>query len=417
MTGLDELMAEVAATQRAELERLRLEPEIARRVAAAAPARRPTVPWGRSLIFATAGLATLATVLWVGGAGRDHAAEPDHQGTATHLVPSAAELSFVTDGAEVGRHGTGHAGDVLTAGADGPLAATFSDGSQIVLAADTRARVVALDVHGASVALERGTLDVHVIHRAQTHWEITAGPYRVRVTGTRFAVTWDPPARTLAVRLSEGSVEVTGPAMGVESTRVSAGQEMRAGPTGSTVEPVQGEPVQAVAPDVGPAAPRAAAARTAPRPVATNWRALASRARYHEALASAIAGDFGAACRQLSAADLMLLGDVARLDGDAPRAEQAYRSALSRFRGFDRPSFALGVVSFEVRHDYRAAAAWFAGYLREHPTGPLATEAAGRLLESLHRAGETARARTAAAAYLRDHPSGPHAALAHSLAP
>jgi len=403
MNGLDDLMSEVAATQRAELERLRLEPEIARRVATAtdrARSRRPTIVSIRGLGFATAGLATLAAVL-ISGDGRDR--DP------VRTVPAGTELSFITDRAEAGR---GHVGDVLAAGAERPLVATFSDGSEIVLAADGRARVVALDGNGASVALDRGTLDVHVIHRADTHWQITAGAYRVRVTGTRFAMTSDPGARTLAVRLSEGSVVVTGPTLGPEGARVGAGQELRVGPTVSTVESTTaGEPARQVAPAQN------VEAHGAPRPVAADWRALARRARYHEALTSAIAGDFGAACRQLSAADVMLLGDVARLDGDAPRAEQAYRSALTRFRGLDRPAFALGVLAFEARRDYRGAAVWFAGYLREHPTGSLATEAAGRLLEALHRAGETTQARAAAARYLREHPNGPHAALARSLAP
>ena len=132
-------------------------------------------------------------------------------------------------------------------------------------------------------------------------------------------------------------------------------------------------------------------------------------------MAAAVAGNFGAACGELSAADVMLLGDVARLAGDATRAEQAYGHALARFPKLDRPAFALGVMAFEARRDDRAAATWFTRYLREHPTGPLATEASGRLLEALQRGGETARARAAATTYLRQHPDGPHAALARSL--
>jgi transmembrane sensor len=417
MNGLDDLMSEVAATQRAELERLRLEPEIVRRVAAATDSgrgKRPTFFSVRGLTFATAGLATLAAVLWVSGAGREGDGGQDRAVSTMGAVPPRPELSFVTDGVGAGR---GRAGDVLAAGPEQPMEARFSDGSELVLAADGRARVVALHAAGASVALERGKLDVHVIHRPETRWQITADAYRVRVTGTRFAVTWNPPARSLTVRLSEGSVEVTGPGLAPDGARVSAGQELRAGPTGFAVAPArEGAPAPQIAPAPDTAS-SAGATRPVPRPVAAGWRALASRARYHEALSTAIAGDFSAACRQLSASDLMLLGDVARLDGDAVRAEQAYRSALTRFRELDRPSFALGVLAFEARHDYRGAATWFASYLREHPTGPLATEAAGRLLEALHRAGETTRARTAAVTYLRDHPNGPHAALARSLAP
>jgi outer membrane protein assembly factor BamD (BamD/ComL family) len=148
----------------------------------------------------------------------------------------------------------------------------------------------------------------------------------------------------------------------------------------------------------------------------TSWRALARHAQYRDALALAIAEGFDNDCNQLRSDDLVLLGDVARLGGDLKRADQAYRAALRRFPDLDRPAFAMGVMAFEARHDYRDAASWLSRYLRDHPTGPLATEAAGRLLEAWDLAGETSRAREAARNYLRDHPTGPHRALARRLA-
>jgi TolA-binding protein len=206
-------------------------------------------------------------------------------------------------------------------------------------------------------------------------------------------------------------VEVTGPA-GVTSVR--AGQELRADRTGFTVGATEAPAVTPPPSASAPATP-AEALRPSSAP-ARDWRALAKRARYDESLAAAVAGNFDAACGALSAADVMLLGDVARLAGDATRAEQAYGRALARFPKLDRPAFALGVLSFEARHDYRAAATWFARYLREHPSGPLATEASGRLIEALQSGGDSARARAAATTYLRQHPDGAHAALARSLA-
>jgi tetratricopeptide (TPR) repeat protein len=150
--------------------------------------------------------------------------------------------------------------------------------------------------------------------------------------------------------------------------------------------------------------------------MATTWRALARRAQYHQALTLALAEGFDRDCDQLRGDDLVLLGDVARLGGDVRHADQAYRAALRRFPDLDRPAFALGVMAFESRHDYRDAAAWLSRYLHDHPSGPLATEAAGRLLEAWDLAGDTARAREAARNYLRDHPAGPHKALARRLA-
>ncbi|HEX2660681.1 MAG TPA: FecR domain-containing protein [Polyangia bacterium] len=404
MSQLDELMAEVAATQRAELERLQLESEIVRRLSApgsgrrqaAAPARASFFARPLGLVLGSAAVAAVVAALWMHGDGQ----------RADAPATPAPGLAFHVDG--VGR--PGQAGDLLEAGAGHTLAATFSDGSEVVVAAGTRARVVTLDPRGASIALERGRLDVHVVHRAETRWRVTTGAYQVRVTGTRFAVIAPAGDDALVVRMTEGSVEVSGPG-GVTSVR--AGEELHAGPTGFTVAapstPAATAP--AISPASAPSSVEATRASAPPR----DWRALAKRARYEESLAAAVAGNFGAACGELSAADVMLLGDVARLAGDVSRAEQAYGRALNRFPRLDRPAFALGLLAFEGRHDYKAAAAWFSRYLREHPSGPLATEASGRLIEALQQDGEATRARAAAATYLRQHPDGAHAALARSL--
>ncbi len=147
-----------------------------------------------------------------------------------------------------------------------------------------------------------------------------------------------------------------------------------------------------------------------------DWRGLAARAQYRESLAAAVAelngGGWTAGCARLGADDLVLLGDVARLAGDLSRADEAYQSARRRFPSADRPTFALGLIAFEGRHDYGAAAGWFEAYLRRYPRGALAREAAGRLLESRLKAGDDAAARAAATTYLRDFPGGPHAELA-----
>ena len=62
-----------------------------------------------------------------------------------------------------------------------------------------------------------------------------------------------------------------------------------------------------------------------------------------------------AECARLGADDLVLLGDVARLAGDLDRAEEAYRLARRRFPDADRPIYALGLIAFEGRHNYKLA--------------------------------------------------------------
>ena len=140
---------------------------------------------------------------------------------------------------------------------------------------------------------------------------------------------------------------------------------------------------------------------------AADWRVQAARAEYREALAAAVLEGWRAECARLGADDLVLLGDVARLAGDLDRAEEAYRSARRRFPDADRPIYALGLIAFEGRHNYKLAGDLFGSYLRSFPRGPLAREAAGRLIESRLKAGDDLEARRAAGAYLHDFPGGP----------
>ena len=79
----------------------------------------------------------------------------------------------------------GAIGERLAASESAPLALRFSDGSQVTLPPRAQAHVDELDAHGATVALEGGTVEVSVVHRARTRWEIRAGRYHIRVTGTQ----------------------------------------------------------------------------------------------------------------------------------------------------------------------------------------------------------------------------------------
>lgn len=124
---------------------------------------------------------------------------------------------------------------------------------------------------------------------------------------------------------------------------------------------------------------------------------------------------FERACRRLGTEDLIQLGDAARLARRPARAEAAYRAAHQRFPGSDRPVFALGLVAFEQRRDFKAAAHWFDSYARQYPRGALALEAVGREMESWHRAGDDTRARRAARKYLDQAPAGPYAPLARQI--
>jgi ferric-dicitrate binding protein FerR (iron transport regulator)/TolA-binding protein len=437
--GFAGLMKEVAAQQRSELRRMGLTAQVQRRLATGAPSGDSSRKRHRRRSFMLFGAVAFgaAAVLAV-------------------VIRRPAPLSYALALGDSAR--PGQTGELLAASGGRTLAANFSDGSRVVLADQALARVEALDVDGATVALDEGRLEASIVHRAHTRWQIRAGEYRVRVTGTRFLTAWSRASGALTVQLFEGSVIVTGPGIAPAGARVSTGQVLHATMRGAELASAVSVPVdpgaeegsaeapaaatvasaaravspppadEAPGPEIAPApAPPSEPAAVALRPsrrspavspaarAAGDWRALAAHARYRDALASAITAGFDAQCERLDADDLLLLADIARLNGDVWRAGEAYRAALRRFPSADRPTFGLGVMSFETRHDYRDAASWFSRYLREHPNGPLATEAAGRLVESWQRAGDAERARDAARAYLHDHPRGPHAALARRL--
>ena len=130
-------------------------------------------------------------------------------------------------------------GERLVASEAAPLSLRFSDGSQVTLPPRAQAHVDALDAHGATVALEEGTVDVAVVHRSHTRWSIRAGRYEIRVTGTKFSAGWDRRTDALTVTMREGSVEVIGPGMKAPA-RVVGGQRLRA--NGVTADKAGAEP-------------------------------------------------------------------------------------------------------------------------------------------------------------------------------
>jgi transmembrane sensor len=349
-------------------------------------------------------------------------------GVAVFAWKAPHAVSFSVGGEPAG----GQVGAPIVAPPTAPLAVAFSDGSTVTLPPRTTAHVDALERDGATLALDDGTVEVSVIHRAHTRWQVRAGAYRIQVTGTRFAAGWDRRAQVLTVTMHDGGVTVVGPGI-AEPIRVVTGQRLRASASGVDLglENVSASPPSRSEPPPPPPLAPEPAAEPGPAHLSrarhveptrgtttglVDWRVAAARAEYPQALAAAVQAGWHGQCARLGADDLVLLGDVARLAGDLPRAEEAYRAARHRFPGADRPVFALGLIAFEARHDYHAAGDLFAAYLRAFPHGPLAREAAGRLIESRLKAGEGAEARAAGAAYLHDFPGGPHTALARRAA-
>jgi TolA-binding protein len=430
--NLESLMRDVSRAVQGDARRRQLLPEIQARLEAldnqSRQAKRAHGTWRLSLMGAAVCAAGIAI-----------------------FVLRPRPISYAVDAAGVGSVGrTGAVGEPLAASESAPLALRFSDGSQVMLPPRAQAHVDATDANGATVAVEEGTVEVSVIHRAHTRWEIRAGRYHIRVTGTRFAAGWDRRTGALTVTMHEGSVEVTGPGIKAPA-RVVTGQRLRAreGSDGADDVVVEDATVAAhvaapVAPEpiappvdadeeVAPPAPQAdraiapAPARRAPdrakRAVAptsklaladAEWRLQEQRGHFKEALAAAVRDGFDDGCLRLPADDVAKLGETARLAGDYKRAEYAYQAAYRRFPSATPPLalIGLGKIAFYQTHDYPAAAKWFGLYVQRFSQGPLVREAAGLVLESRIKAGDNAGARAAADSYLMSFPDGPHAKLA-----
>ncbi|HVY40468.1 MAG TPA: FecR family protein, partial [Polyangia bacterium] len=202
---LEALMRDVGRAVVGDAQRRNLIPQVQARLAQVeARRRRRVAPWAWALAGAGA-CAALAGFLW--------------------LRPQP--LSF----AVAGETAHGRVGAPIVAPPRAPLALSFSDGSAVTLPPRAAAHVDALEETGATVAIDDGTVEVSVIHRARTRWQVRAGGYRIQVTGTRFAAGWDRGAQALTVTMHEGAVLVTGPGL-PEPVRLVTGQRLRASASG-----------------------------------------------------------------------------------------------------------------------------------------------------------------------------------------
>ncbi|GAC1353328.1 MAG: hypothetical protein NVS3B20_16900 [Polyangiales bacterium] len=316
----------------------------------------------------------------------------------------------------------------------GTLPITFSDGTTLALEPESRARVVKVEHEGATVVLERGRAHASVIHTGSAQWHLGAGPFDVLVTGTRFDLEWDPSTENLTLALLEGSVVVSGSVLG-GGRRVVTGETLHVAARDLRAVAQVPEVAHGAAKDLKPAPQTGSIAPTRPAvghreapsvtakasnsvPPALTWRALFGQGRYREALDAAEEAGFPQLCDQLSADDLLALGDAARFGGSSARASEAYLSLRKHYPGAAPAAvaaFAMGRLNFDQRKSYREAVSWFETYLRERPAGVLAREASGRLIEARKASGDREGARTAATHYLGTFPDGPHAQLAKSI--
>jgi TolA-binding protein len=339
-------------------------------------------------------------------------------------------------------------GRFLVAAPEEPLPVQFSDGTRVALWPGARGRVTAVSPRGADIVVEKGRASFEVVPGHNRRWRVSTGPFLVEVTGTRFDVDWHPEEDAFSLELYEGHVRVSGcsfgdgqavqagerveascgrrefrvsaiPARGATDSAASAGRAARADSAAAiAIEPrIRAE--EAPSDDAARNRPtKAVPQRTGSGAAPDGWLPFAKEGRYREAYAAADRVGFDRECATRSAAEVLLLGDAARLSGHLDRATQAYLSARSRFPGTSSAAiaaFMLGRAEFDQRGDVSSAEHWLETYLAEQPSGPFAAAALGRTLEAEVRQGRMDAARAVAARYLERYPSGAHAEAARKV--
>jgi len=307
----------------------------------------------------------------------------------------------------------------------------FSEGSRIVIAAESRARITRVDAQGASLVLEDGHAHLDIVPNSSARWIIHAGPHRITVTGTIFDVRWQAPRLTVAMQ--RGSVRLQGP-LAPAGVTLTAGQraivtanELKIDHTKPTIKAMQQQPTTsgtatpkptaAAVPAASVAIGRSAATTTSQRrnkrtASAKSWATLVAEGRSAAVVAMARRRGIDNVLANASAADLDALADAARYSGATAIAKRALRSVRQRFAGTQSAAtaaFLLGRMA-ESEGDMTAALAWYQRCLR----GTLSSEALGRKMVVEKRLGHSS-AQATAKQYLRHFPKGSHARLATQI--
>ncbi|WP_437289147.1 FecR domain-containing protein [Sorangium sp. So ce406] len=353
-------------------------------------------------------------------------------------------LGYVVEGAE-------DESGYVRVPADHQAAITFPDRTRIRAAAGARLRIdETRNESGARISVERGRVEAEITHTGHSDWRFVAGPFVVRVTGTRFELLWDAERERLEVILHEGSVEVEGYA-GSGAVSVRAGQRFVGDAQARTLlvsdtaahgsdtaahdsdtaahgaEPAP-PAAQGQAAEVAPAPPEAAASPEpsspeAPAPLVAppsnkpSWAKLVSQGEFRRVVQEAAARGTQDCLASCDAADLNALADAARYVGQNELAEQALLALRARYAktAGSRAAFLLGRL-----HESRGAAArartWYETALREAPSGAFAAEALAGKMRAVQILEGPAAARVVAQEYLRLYPSGVHAKTARQLA-
>ena len=316
---------------------------------------------------------------------------------------------------------------VVEAATNRPQSLEFTEGSQVLLEPDTRVSLARMSDHDANLTLDDGHILASIRKHAGITWTFVAGPYRIRVVGTRFTVDWDCDRHQLRVAVREGRVKVSGGDLPNDGLVLDAGTTLERG--AAMDHPKSSVQTEVMAPaELSAALPPLPRAPTkdliGPAHLSSSgvagptWSTLATQGKYKEALSLAEMLGFDTLINEVSENDLLLLANAARYSGDTPRAHQAQLKLRERFAG--RRSAALAAFylarsASDIEHRPDIAIHWFETFLTESPSGDLAALARAHLMSLWLNMGQREKARQVAQDYLRYHPDGAQAAQARSL--
>ncbi|MDX2023051.1 MAG: FecR family protein [Deltaproteobacteria bacterium] len=294
----------------------------------------------------------------------------------------------------------------------------FSDGTTAALEPGAQGRVRDLHAYGARVAIDKGRADFDVVHRERTSWLVEAGPYTVRVTGTRFRVAWDPATTVFDLQMRAGAVEVVGPYI-KGAVVLMAGQSLRVrasdGEQNAAMANQNASAPQALEPEPRP---KASPPRAEPRRATSSLASLTAEGKYADVVSRVDGAGLANLLQHAPATELVALAEAARYTARLPLANKALHTIRARWPRTTvaaDAAFVLGTLAEDVAHDRATAQRWYQSYLREQPKGRYASETMGRSLVLTQQFAGDAAAQAQAQQYLQRFPTGTYAGVARKI--
>lgn len=315
----------------------------------------------------------------------------------------------------------------------------LDDGSHLLL--EDGAKLVPRENTGKRLAFElsKGAAVFDVKPNGPREWSIEAGLARVSVLGTRFRVVRG--LHVVKVEVERGHVLVTSARLAGGEAHLHAGQwvevhddDLEHADAGASVgdaarfdDVSDGSPAPSLdaptnmsshAANAGSAGPSLAPPSAA---LAAEWRPFVAKGDYHAAYeALGHEGLVGETKRASSAADLLVVADVARLSGHPRDAVEPLERLLAEHGGDARApasAFTLGKIQLDSLGEPARAARAFERAISGGLPSALREDAFARRVEAYAKSGNAAQAKSARVAYDESYPTGRHRAAVEGWAP